>query len=525
MKNIFYSLLFFTLITTQIFSQIEEDTDSEKEKIQPQKITRLELPVTDINPDNYFIGAGDIFFISVRGVISEDFKVPVNPEGTLFIPKTGVIAVKDLLLVDAKTKIKNEIMRYYTGVDIDISLIGVRNIKVRVIGFLENPEEFVLPANTLLSGLVEQLPEMDNMVDLRNIEVIFNNDSLAIFDIMSFYRLNETNENPCLSNVKTVRLTKTDRFIAVYGNVVDSRIYPYKKGESVKHAIDLAGGFLSNAKKDTIEVISFDEKNENLYSTFYPLAEINSGLILLKPSDKIVVRKIPEFKIDRMVEIKGEVQYPGMFKIKKDETTLYELITQYAGGFTQDASLQDAYVERNIGTDKPDPELERLKSIPRSELTEDEYEYLKARSRERKGRMVVNFENLFVNNDLSEDLILRREDVIVIPEKIDYVSLVGQVVKPGNIIYDRKYSIDDYIAIAGGFSWKAVDDDIRVIKSSSGEWIEADDVEELQPGDIIWVPEEAPSPKFWDVFMDTMTVLAQIAAVVTSVVAIAVATR
>jgi hypothetical protein len=42
---------------------------------------------------------------------------------------------------------------------------------------------------------------------------------------------------------------------------------------------------------------------------------------------------------------------------------------------------------------------------------------------------------------------------------------------------------------------------------------------------MIWVPEEIPGPKFWEVFTTTLTVLGQIAAVVAASVAVIVATR
>jgi len=50
-------------------------------------------------------------------------------------------------------------------------------------------------------------------------------------------------------------------------------------------------------------------------------------------------------------------------------------------------------------------------------MTDDEYDYFKSRSRQRAGRVVVDFEKLFKGNDLGEDIILRRGDEIFIPEK------------------------------------------------------------------------------------------------------------
>jgi len=158
-------------------------------------------------------------------------------------------------------------------------------------------------------------------------------------------------------------------------------------------------------------------------------------------------------------------------------------------------------------------------------MTDDEYDYLKAKSRQRYGKVVVDFRALFRNNQLSEDIVLKRGDIISIPERRNYITLIGQVVNPGNIIYDPKLSVEDYIALAGGFSWRAIESDVRVIKVNTGEWVDADDIDQLDPGDTIWVLEDPPGAKFWDVFTTTLSVLGQIAAVIAATVAVIVATR
>ena len=119
----------------------------------------------------------------------------------------------------------------------------------------------------------------------------------------------------------------------------------------------------------------------------------------------------------------------------------------------------------------------------------------------------------------------KKGDKILIPEAKNYISIVGQVVNPGNIVYKQNFTVENYIETAGGFSWRAIESDVRIIKANTGEWVEADDIEQLEPGDIIWVPEELPAPKFWDVFIDALTIFGQVATVVAAVVAVVIASR
>ncbi len=246
--------------------------------------------------------------------------------------------------------------------------------------------------------------------------------------------------------------------------------------------------------------------------------------IELKYSDLIVVRELSTYYDEQWITIDGEVKFPGVYRITKDKTTLTEVINE-AGGFLEDASLIDATLYRNIADTSFDSEFERIKLIPRADMTDDEYDYLKAKSRQRIGKVVVDFESLFTKNQLSEDLILKRLDKISIPEKKNYITIIGQVVSPGSIIFNENLKVQDYIQLAGGFSWRALEGDVRIIKTNTGEWVEEDDVEELEPGDTIWVLEDPPGPKFWDVFTTSLTILGQVAAILAASIAVIIATR
>ena len=136
-----------------------------------------------------------------------------------------------------------------------------------------------------------------------------------------------------------------------------------------------------------------------------------------------------------------------------------------------------------------------------------------------------SFRALFRKNQLSEDVILKKGDVISIPERKNYITLIGQIVNPGNIIFNPSLSVADYIQLAGGFSWRAIENDVRVIKVNTGEWVEADEIEKLDPGDTIWVLEDPPGAEFWDVFTTSLAILGQVAAIIAASVAVIVATR
>lgn len=478
-----------------------------------------------IEADEYFVGPGDELLISILGVEDKGFKTVIDHEGNIFIPKVGVIELRNLNLAEAKRKIRESILKSYKNVEVAISLISFRKIKVSLIGNIKRSGTMTLPSNYRLSDIILNTNLLLKDSDIRNILIKNRQKKNQSYDLLKFLRLGSETENPYLREGDIIKIPKADRVVSIFGEVPYPGTHEYVENQTVSELIELAGGLLHTAVKDTIEVIRFEQDNKTQVSEYYSLSEIQDKNIYLGKSDKVVVREKPNYLIDRLVEVNGFVKYPGLYKIKKNKTTLKELVENEVGGFLQEASLEDAYVIRTIGIDKKDTEFERLKNVSRSEMTEDEYDYFKARSREVRGKMVIDFERLFKQNDETEDIVLKRGDKIFVPEKQDYITMVGQVVTPGNIKYKKNFNVEDYIELAGGFAWRAEDGDVRVIKDETGEWIEADDVENLNPGDIIWVPEEPPAPKFWDVFKDVMAILGQSAAIVTSIVAVISASR
>lgn len=470
-----------------------------------------------IDPDAYILGPGDSLLILIKGMDEIAWNVAVSQEGTIYIPKVGALNLKSNSLSNAKKKIEISIRKFYKDVEIFVSLLEVRKIKVGVYGDVKKSVVLSLPANAHLNDLLSNADLLNSSADLRNIKIVKDDNISSSYDFISFIRKNDKTQNPLLNEGDFIYVDRFDKSFRILGSVKFPDAYNFKKDETVIDAITLAGGFMTNAKKDTIEIIRFASDNKTQISFFLPL--IDSKNFLIQNKDKIVVRSIPEFLLDEIVTVEGFVKYPGVYKIKDGETKLSEVIA-LTGGFLPKAALDDATLYRRTLSDTTDVEFERLKNLIRKDMTDDEYDYLKAKARQPKGKVIVNFRDVFENKIVKEDIVLRKNDFISIPEKKDYINLIGQVVRPGKIPYAKNLKVKDYIALAGGFGWRAIESDVRVVRANSGEWIDEDDAEILYPGDIIWIPEDPPPPKFWDFTKDALFIIGQVATVVTAAVAI-----
>ena len=486
----------------------------------------IEMQATEgsVDPNEYIVGPGDQIFVSINGIEEIPLNLFINQEGILYVPKVGGIDLNGLTLDEAKVKIRKSINNYYKNVDVFISLTDFRKIKLSLLGDVKKPSTFILPANARLMDLIVNSDGLNKTSNFRNIHIIHRDSTEKSFDLLAYLRLGKRSENPLLREGDIVIVDRVDRVISISGMIKYPGIYEYVEGESADHLITIAGGIMSKARKDSIEIVSFLGDGKTQVSKYYTLDEINKGNILLHYEDQIMVRELPDYFDPKFVSVQGYVEYPGYYKINKDKTKLTEIV-ELAGGFRKEASLTEATLTRHSGTVEDDPEFDRLKTMLRTDMTDDEYDYFKAKSRQREGKVVVDFYALFEQGDKSEDVILKRGDVINVPEAKDYIILLGQVVNPGNIIYQPGLSIDDYIKLAGGFGWRAEEGDVRVIKANTGEWLDADKVDTLKPGDTIWIPENPPGPKFWDVFTTSLAIVGQVASIIAATVAIIVASR
>ncbi len=477
-----------------------------------------------VNPEEYMVGPGDRLLISINGLQEVNLTLAINEEGMLFIPKVGLIDLRNLTLAESKEKIISAINKYYKNVDIYIALVGIRNIKVSLIGDVISPSAYILPGNARLADLIFTSTGLDSTSSYRDIKIERKNGISKAYDFLSYLRYGDRADNPMLREGDIVLVDKVDKVVAVRGEVKYPGVYEFIEGETVAHLIKIAGGFTSKARKDTIEVVKFNESGIDQHSDYFSYEDLVKNKILLGNRDVVLVRRIPEYYIDRFVKINGWVKFPGYYKIIENKTTLFDVIKE-AGGFLKNASLSDASLNRTQGTVEKDPEYERLKTMQPSEMSDDEYAYFKAKSRQQKGKVVVDFYKLFKLHDMSENVVLKKGDSVFVPEARNYIIMLGQVVNPGNIIYKKDLSVADYIKIAGGFGWRAETGDVRVIRASTGEWVDADKVDTLHPGDTIWVPEKPAPAKFWSVFTTALQIVGQVAAVIAATVAIIVASR
>ncbi len=527
------------LFTISVISQTKQDDFEElTQKAQSIKDVSIVQPSgvaleSTVDPKKYYVGPSDGISINIWMSPPVNFVLTVTPEGTLIIPTVGEVVVADKSLFEAKAKIIEAVRTKYKANEISVTLIKPRPIIVSVRGVVLNPGLFTLSAIDRVNRAIDEanklartqvqweLDRINEEMSTRNIVLKHKDGSEDRVDLTKFFATKEDAFNPYLREGDVVIIPRKNRVknvFGIYGEVNVPGRYEFVNGDKLSDAIKIGQGFTRLARLDSVEFSRLNSEGSSLTTTILNLHELNSGKaedITLEPGDRIVIKAKTDLREDYRVRVDGDVLYPGTYPITKNQTKLSDVIKQ-AGGFTEFASLKSAELFRN-SVRKDDLESERLMSLRGGASAEDSADYiLETELRLRKEIVNVDFEKLFVQGDVSQDVILQTEDQIVIPSKKQTIYVFGQVVSPGHIPYVKGNDIRYYITKAGGFTERARESDLKIIKSKTKQWLAPGETT-IEEGDYIWVPKTPDRT-----FAYYATVASQAASVLSVVIGIAV---
>jgi len=145
-------------------------------------------------------------------------------------------------------------------------------------------------------------------------------------------------------------------FVYALGEVKNPDTFRYFQGMGLKDLILMAGGLLPSTDSSRIELFRTAWRNGQSVMQRYELRvdtalRVDGGDFALQPGDKVVFRRNPAYRPIELVNIHGEVRFPGAYAIAHQNYRLLDLISD-AGGITQDAFVEGASLFRrynNVG--------------------------------------------------------------------------------------------------------------------------------------------------------------------------------
>ncbi len=485
-----------------------------------------------VDVNKYIVGPNDIFSLGVWGIINQPLPLAVSPEGSLIIPSVGEVNVAGLTLAEAKQKVIEKVKKRYISADITLTLVSPRKFMVTVTGVGQGiyPTSAVLRASAIVAFLVNDSlsltksgtnPAEKSLFSIRNITLTRKNGQKIRVDLRKYFATRDDKYNPFLVEGDVLDIPKYDwegRFLSVRGAVQFPGVFEYIEGDDLETAIQLVRGVTSVANMDSI-LISRSDKTGNNMNNFIVSYEDNKNM-KLEPNDRVTVLAYAEQRRDFRVFVLGEVIRPGLYPITLNTTHLSEIIKE-TGGFTPSAYLPTSELYR-----KPDTLFLQTKNRDSTEnlftqrlndviSNKDEKEYFDLETKAKIGRVNLDFEKLFKDGDVSQDVTLKDGDIIYIADNKKQVYVYGQVNSPGFVPYKEGADYRYYIDQAGGYGERADESEVRVIKFKTREWIEPDEAK-VESNDFIFVPKVIKRDFAYDIDL-----IAKVSSVIVSVITLA----
>ena len=304
-SKIISSILLFSLIFT---FPIKTEEISKKQKFQNYR---------------YILGPGDSLSIKLVKIEGFDNKVNILPDGTINLPRIGLIHISGMSLTEATEKITDKYKSILKYPLVYLNLEKTRPIKISVVGEVQRPgiyslsklennnlsnsdggESIVISSKgwpTVIDG-IQKAGGVTPKANLRNISLIRTSNlsnELDKFNI-NFWSVLDKNEkiiNPLIydgdiikvekvssiDNEKLLKISKSNFApatinISVIGEVKNPGLINIRSGAPLSEAIFAAGGLSSKANKKSVYLYRLNENGSifNKKFSFNPKTKLNN---------------------------------------------------------------------------------------------------------------------------------------------------------------------------------------------------------------------------------------------------------
>ena len=397
-------------------------------------------PIVNIpTPQNYTLGPSDEVVLNVWGETQLAYTLTVARDGYVVLPDVGKVQVAGLTIESLKRVLLDRMSAVYASLArggararsfLDVSIGKLRTIQVFILG------EARLPGGYSLSGLATAFtalyyaggPNVNG--SLREIKLIRENKTVAVMDFYEFALSGKREHDLRLQEGDVLFISHAGKRVAIAGNVPRPAIYELKPDETVRDALQMAGGLRADAyiKRIHVErIVPFSQRKNyqkdilDVDFTFSSYEDLMNCRERLENGDVLTVFDINKER-ENLVSISGNVWKPGAYELTAD-LTVKDLIAR------ADGLREDTFLER--GT------------------------IIRTRQSDLKKEIVPFVLRRALEGDPEQNVRLQRlDEVIVYPDSVfrptHPVAIDGAVRNPGVYARAERMAVSDLIVLAGG---------------------------------------------------------------------------
>ena len=373
-------------------------------------------------PAGYILGPDDEITVSVYGYSEKIYNLRVSEQGEVYIPNVGPIFVSGLSIEEATEKIRSRLAAtIYRAINsgrtkVQISLGKIKSIRVTVIGQAKKPGTFTVSSLTTLYNILYLCGGPTPLGSYRQIEIIRGNKDKRTADLYDFLVEGNQKDNILLQEGDVIRIPYYKNRVMISGNIKREGKYEMLDSETFSDLLKYSGGFTDIAFRGAVTVIRITDTERKIIDV--PTSQYDT--FKTHGSDDYMVRKLQDEFGNRII-INGSVLRPGLYQFSPG-ITVKDLVEK-AGGLTTDAYTKRVSIFRYYNNKMPTIVSVNLDSV---------MEYNQRVLLQKDDSLAVH--SIFEFNDRN------------------YVSVEGNVRKPGIVEWREKLTLSDLLLSVGGLS-------------------------------------------------------------------------
>lgn len=283
-----------------------------------------------------------------------------------------------------------------------------------------------------------------------------------------------------------------ERTFSIEGEVYYPGIYEYAENTTLEDLVLQAGGLKDAASVVKVDVSRRIRNNTSLNANDEVASAFSFALkdgfvvdgkqgFVLEPFDEVFVRRSPGYVEQEHVTVDGEIAFAGTYVLTRKGQRLSELVKN-AGGVTKDAYLEGARLERKLTAEEKIKKQSMLRMAMGDSIDVKKLDLSDTRN------VGINLGMALKNPGSDEwDIVLQKDDRLVIPQFNNTVSISGEVRYPNSVSYRNGAKLDYYINMAGGYSDKARKKRVYAV-NMNGTVSRVRSAKDIQPGCEIVIP-------------------------------------